>query len=51
MISETSPLITAMIDEVVEHAFLLKADKARVIFAGEGNCEETCGYSTELLLV
>jgi PAS domain S-box-containing protein len=50
MISETCPLITAMIDEVIEHAFLLKADKSGVIFAVEGNCEETCGYAAAKII-
>jgi PAS domain S-box-containing protein len=50
MTNETNPLISAMIDEAVDHSFRLVASRDGVIVDAEGSCYETCGYSAERLI-
>jgi PAS domain S-box-containing protein len=48
--AKSTALISALIDELVEHSFLLTVSKDGVIVSVSGNCFETCGYSAEKLI-
>jgi PAS domain S-box-containing protein len=50
MQSGDTPLISAMIDRVLEHSFLLTTDAHGEILAVQGNPMATCGYSEAELL-
>ncbi len=50
MVSGTTPLISAMIDELIDHSFSLTASKDGIILSVSGNSFETCGYTADKLV-